>query len=111
MPRREGEVFRLGTAIFGTPANQAATGGLAEREKGREARLIHANARERQPCGERKRTGNTPGVMAGLTRPSRRYRRRKLKVTRPQRPSPGVAASMAGSSPAMTAIRDKTHYV
>jgi hypothetical protein len=52
MPRREGEVFRLGTAIFRTPAIQAATGGLAERKRKREARLIHANARERQPRGE-----------------------------------------------------------
>jgi hypothetical protein len=52
MPRREGEVFRLGTAIFRTPANQAATGGLAEREKDREARLLHANARKRQPHSE-----------------------------------------------------------
>jgi hypothetical protein len=52
MPRREGEVLRLGTAIFRTPANQAATGGLAERERKREARLLHANARERQPGTE-----------------------------------------------------------
>jgi len=52
MPRREGEVLRLGTAIFRTPAIQAATGSLAERERKREARLIHANARQRQPRGE-----------------------------------------------------------
>src|SRR5271165_3920314 len=47
MPRREGDVLRLGTAIDTTPIG--ARGSVSSRAGKREGGLLHANARKRQP--------------------------------------------------------------